>query len=263
MSDDGFIDFSTGVGDDDVGKKATRFIAKDSTTYRASFMWHSVALDADGNEIVPGDTTTKVASWDDDRAFDAEGNLTPNVQIRYTGCERIYKAGVGYVLYGGPAFAQFGKPRQAVATAICLWPTDDQGELNVAKFKSGKGWSVVPWVFSPDKYKDIKAKDKRFSLINHDLSLACPENGAEYQKLSFTPEGESLFQKLLASDKPEYKAVVKKILADVKGVTASIRDELARKMTVDEIREKLGETPGTPTGSHGAKDVDALLDDVL
>ena len=67
----------------------------------------------------------------------------------------------------------------------------------------------------------------------------------------------------MASEKTEYKAVVAKILGDAKAVAAGIYDELARNLTIDEIMEKLGETPGTPTGSHSAKDVDALLDDVL
>ena len=260
---DGFIDFSLGTGDEDVGKKSSRFQAKDDTTYRMSFLWFSVALDDKDEEIKPGDTTTKLARWDDSLAFNKEGDLTANAQIRFTGCERIYKKGVGYFLYKGPAYAQFGKPRQSVSTAILVWPTNSEGELDVAQFKAGKGWSVMPWIFSPDKYKDIKAKHKRFSLIKHDLSLACPENGAEFQKLSFTPEGENLLQKLMASEKTEYKAVVAKILGDAKAVAAGIYDELARNLTIDEIMEKLGETPGTPTGSHSAKDVDALLDDVL
>jgi hypothetical protein len=253
MSTEGFMDFTLGTGDDEVGKRSGRFQAKDSTTYRATFVWFSL----------PKVEDDKIVGWDDDGAFLEDGTLHPDAQVRFTGCERIYKKGVGYILYGGPAYAKFGKPRQAVATVICLWPTNDEGELQVEKFKSGKGWAVMPWIFSPDKYKDIKAKHKRFSLIKHDLSLACPENGAEFQKLSFTPEGENLLQKLMASEKTEYKAVVAKILGDAKAVAAGIYDELARNLTIDEIMEKLGETPGTPTGSHSAKDVDALLDDVL
>jgi|APSaa5957512622_1039677.scaffolds.fasta_scaffold41652_2 hypothetical protein len=263
---DGFIDFSLGTGDEDVGKKSSRFQAKDDTTYRMSFLWFSVALDDKDEEIKPGDTTTKLARWDDSLAFNKEGDLTANAQIRFTGCERIYKKGVGYFLYKGPAYAQFGKPRQSVSTAILVWPTNSEGELDVAQFKAGKGWSVMPWIFSPDKYKDIKAKHKRFSLMKHDLSAACPENGAEYQKLSFTPEGESLLKKLMASEKAEYQAVVAKIFADAKGVISNIHSEMARDLTVDEIREKMGEDVGSAAGGssgHAAKDVEELLDDVL
>ena len=250
---DGFIDFSLGTGDEDVGKKATRFQAKDDTTYRMSFLWFSV-LDP------------KTKTWDDDAAWDENGKLTDKAQIRFTGCERIYLKGVGYFLYKGPAYAQFGKPRQSVSTVILVWPTDSEGELDVAQFKAGKGWQVMPWIFSPDKYKDIKAKNKRFSLLNHDLAAACPENGAEYQKLSFTPEAESLLKKLMASEKPEYQAVVEKIFADAKGVISSIHSEMARDLTVDEIKEKLGQDTGSAAGGssgHAAKDVEELLDDVL
>jgi len=266
MSNDGFMDFSLGLGDDDVGKKATRFQAKDDTIYRMTFVWFSVALDNKGKQIKPGDTTTKVVRWDDSLAFDQDDKLTENVQIRFIGCERIYKKGVGYFLYNGPAYAQFGKPRQTVATVILVWPTNSEGDLDVAQFKAGKGWQVMPWVFSPDKYKDIKAKHKRFSLIKHDLSAACPSNGAEYQKLTFTPEGENLLQKLMDSEKPEYKALVEKILADMRGVVSNIQDEMARNLTIDEIKEKMGEDSGSATGgagNHAAKDVEELLEDVL
>jgi hypothetical protein len=247
-SDDGFMDFTLGEGDDDVGKKGGRFTAKDDTTYRVSFVWLSVLKDG---------------KWDDDAAFLKDGTLNPEASIRFTGCERIYKQGVGYILYKGPAFAQFGKPRQAVATIICVWPTNDDGELQVEKFAQGKGYAVQPWIFSPDKYKDIKAKHKRFTLVNHDLSLACPENGAEYQKLSFTPEADNLFMRMLASEKPAIQAAMKKILADVRATAMAIHGELARDLSVAEIQDKLGGGSGAPTGNHAAKDVESLLGDLI
>jgi hypothetical protein len=41
-----------------------------------------------------------------------------------------------------------------------------------------------------------------------------------------------------------------------------IQGELARTLTLDEVREKLGGEPSSPTGNHAAKDVDALLDGI-
>ena len=88
---DGFLDFSIGDGDDKVGKTAKRFKAGGGRTYRATFCWFSVKTE-DG--------------WDDELALDDEGKLHPDAQIRFTGCERVYKEGLGYFLYkGGGDFA--------------------------------------------------------------------------------------------------------------------------------------------------------------
>jgi hypothetical protein len=255
---DGFLDFSAGVGDDDVGKKSTRFGAKDDTSYRVTLGWYSVTVrDSDGD----------VTGWDDDAAWDKDGNLVDEAVVRFTGCERIYKKGVGYFLYKGPAYAVFGQPRQSVATILVVWPTDSDGELDIAKFAAGKGYAVQPWVFSTDKYNVLKKQNKKFHLKTHDVAMTCPENGAEYQKLTFTPEDSNLLHKLMASEKPEMKAVVEKIKADIRGVAANIHRDLARDLTVDEVREALGEEVETPSGqkggSHAAKDVDNLLKDVL
>jgi hypothetical protein len=246
---DGFLDFSIGDGDDKVGQRAKRFKAEGGRTYRATFCWLSVKT---------------AAGWDDEAAIDADGNLHPEAQIRFTGCERVYKEGVGYFLYKGPAYAQFGQPKQSVATLICVWPTDKEGDLDAASFANGKGWAVQPWIFSTDKYNNIKKSHKRFSLLEHDLAMSCPPDGGQYQKLTFTPENESLFRKLLSSDKPQFKAVAMKILAEARAHAQNIHAEMARDMTIDQIREAMGEEVDTPTGSsHAAKDVEDLLNDVL
>ena len=247
---DGFLDFSIGDGDDKVGKTAKRFKAEGGRTYRATFCWFSVKTE-DG--------------WDDELALDDEGKLHPDAQIRFTGCERVYKEGLGYFLYKGPAYAQFGQPKQAVATLICVWPTDKEGDLDAASFANGKGHTVQPWIFSTDKYNNIKQSHKRFSLLEHDLAMSCPPDGAQFQKLTFTPENESLFRKLLASEKPQFKEVAMQILKDARALAQTIHNEMARDYTIDQIREKLGEEVDTPTGggSHAAKDVEDLLNDVL
>jgi len=259
MSQDGFLDFTIGENDDNIGKKTKRFTVEDGRSYRVSFAWFSVPQKND-----KGETT----GWNDTAAFTADGKMHPEAQIRFTGCERLYKQGVGYFLYKGPAYAQFGQPRQQVATVLIVWPTSKDGDLDATAFKAGKGWSVQPWIFSTDKYATIKKSHKRFPLTKHDMALECPVGGSQYQKLTFTPEGESLFQKLLDSGKPEHKAVVDKILADVRAVSESIHREMARDLTIDQIKEALGESVETPTGSsssssHASKNVDDLLDDVL
>jgi hypothetical protein len=245
---DGFLDFSMDSGDDTIGKKSTRFKAESDRTYRVTFCWFSVH-GADG--------------WDDNAAFNKDGTLNPDATIRYTGCERIYKPGVGYFLYKGPAYAQFGTPKQNIATILVVWPTDKDGDLDATSFKAGKGWKVQPWVFSGDKYNTIKKSNKRFPLLGHDLAMSCTD--AQYQKMTFSPEGENLLQKMLESDKPEIKATLAKILSDIKSVAANINRDLARDLTVDQIKEALGEEVDSPTGgsNHASQNVDDLLDGVL
>ena len=259
MGNEGFFYFFIGSGDEEVGKKAKRFTAENNTAYRATFCWYSVKTEK---------------GWDDAAAFDKEGKLVPPVfndegkqtagaQVRFTGCERIYLKGVGNFLYKSPAYAEFGQPKQYVATIIVVWPTDKEGDLDVAAFSKGKGYAVMPWIFSTDKYNAIKKSAKRFSLMDHDMTMACPENGAEYQKLTFTPETANLLRKLMSSEKPEANAIAAKILADVKALAMNINRELAQDLTIEQIREKLGGgSSPTGTANHAAKDVDDLLGDL-
>lgn len=237
---DGFMDFTIGEGDSRIGKKTERFKAESNRTYRASFVW--------------------LTNTDDN------GLPTDDSSPRFTGCERIYKQGVGYVLVKDSNRSAMidvlkSQPKQTIATIICVWPTDKDGDLDVGSFKNGKGWQVQPWVFSADKYKEIGRNHKRFPLTKHDLSLACSD--AQFQKLTFTPEGENLFAKLVGSDNPKSQEIAKQILADVNRVAEGMQRSLAREMTVDDIREALGETVDSPTGSHSATDVGNMLDDLL
>jgi hypothetical protein len=250
MSNDGFLDFSLGEGDEGVIPKAKKFKAEGGRAYRATFCWFSVKTE-DG--------------WDDSLAFQEDGTLHPEAKIRFTGCERHYLDGVGYFLHDGPAFARFGSPKQTVATIICVWPTDKDGDLDKASFANGKGFQVQPWYFSADKYSTIKKSNKRFSLMDHDLLMSCPPDGGQFQKLTFTPEENNLLRALLASEKPSGKAMAAKIIAEAHKIGQNIQNGMAQKLTIDQVREKLGEDVASPTGTtgHAAADVEKILDDVL
>lgn len=236
---DGFIDFSFGSGDDTVGKRSKRFKGETGRSYRVSFVWFT-----DYNE---------------------DGTPAENASIKFTGCERVYKQGVGYVMIDNSNRAAMlsllgEQPKQQVATVICVWPCDKDGELDVASFKAGKGYAVQPWTFSPDKYRTIGQNHKRFPLTKHDLTLNCSDG--QFQKMTFTPEGESLLHKYLAAKNEDLQAVGAKILADARSVAQNIHNELARNLSVDEVREKLGGEPSSPTGNHSDKNVDDLLDGI-
>jgi len=236
---DGFIDFSFGSNDDDIGQRSKRFKGETGRAYRVSLIWFT--------------------------DYKEDGTPAEGATIKFTGCERIYKAGVGYVkLDNANRSAMISllgeQPKQQIATIICVWPTDKDGEIDAASYKNGKGFKVQPWTFSPDKYKTVAQTHKRFSLMDHDLSMACSDG--QFQKMTFTPEGESLLLKYLSAKDEGLRTIGANILAEARQMAEGIQGELARTLTLDEVREKLGGESSSPTGNHAAKDVDALLDGI-
>lgn len=238
MSGDGFIDFSFGSGDEVVGKKGKRFKAEKDRSYRVTFCWFR-DLDASGAPVQKPDN------------------------IRFTGCQRIYKQGVGYILYKGPQYAEFGAPKQTIATVICVWPTDKDGQIDINSFKAGTGWSVMPWMFDPEKYNTIKNGNKRFPLIAHDLGISCSD--AQFQKLTFTPEPDNLLLKMLNSSSQTHKDIARKIIEQARQIGEGLNRDLARDLTVDEVRIALGGdvAPTGGGGGGGSVNVDSVLDSIL
>jgi|SaaInlV_165m_DNA_1040744.scaffolds.fasta_scaffold07972_2 hypothetical protein len=236
---DGFLDFTFGENDENIGKQSKRFKGETGRSYRASLVWFT--------------------------DYKEDGTPADTANIKFTGCERIYKDGVGYVMIDSSnrvAMLDLLKeqPKQQIATVLCIWPCAKDGELDVASYKNGKGWKVQPWTHSPDKYKTVGQNNKRFPLTKHDLTINCIDG--KYQKMTFTPEGESLLLKYLEAKNEDLRAVGRKILGEARQVAGDIHNVLARRYTVDEVREKLGGEPSSPTGNHASKDVDSMLDDI-
>lgn len=244
MSQDGFIEFNMGENDENVGKRTKRFSAEAGRTYRVTFVSFS-------------------------KYDEATGLPTEDASVKFAGCDRIYIKGVGNVIVdatNAAAMAEFGTAKQAVASIICVWPTDKEGDLDEASYTAGKGWSLHPWIIGADKYQTIRTGHKKFSLRNYDLSLTCTDSG--FQKMTFTPESECLLTKYLASGKPRFEAVGKKIVADARAMAANLQGELARRLTPQQIREALGGAATNASGNanaggHASKDVDDLLADVV
>lgn len=236
MSNNGYMDFTFGKGDDKIGQKAKRFKAKEGETYRVSF----VAIPEDG-EGLP--------------------DLSANPQFK--GCERIYKEGIGYVLVKGPEYTRLlgGTPKQSVATAICVWPTNKKGQLDKQAFAKGEGWQVMPWVFSAIRYKVLETRHDEFPLTEHDLKLVCTDT--QYQKMDISPLKNSLFKSLLESEKESARNIAKEIFAEAQSVFSNLENEMARDLTLDEIREKLGGASASPVDDSAVADVDGMLDNLL
>lgn len=242
MGSDGFIEFGFGENDDRVGgQKFERFKGKEGETYRVSFVWWPTAADG----VHPN--------------LDAK---TP----KFIGAKRLYIPGVGYVLDKGPGYEQFGQSKLNVATILAVWPTNRKGELDRGRFASGDV-DIKPWIFAKDKYEQLKRRHDEFPFGSYDLTIACTDT--QYQKMDLSPCRESLFRKVLESDK--MKAMADGIVAQVNTIAANLQDILARDVSIEKIREKLGGAPASSGGGGGVGGggggantaaIDDLLEDV-
>jgi hypothetical protein len=234
----GYTEFGFGSGDDNLGGRSKRFKAKEGEKYRVSFVWWPGI--EDGNP-------------------DLEA-ATP----KFIGCKRLYLQGVGYFIDKGPEYVKIagGSPsKMQVATLICKWPTDSNGSLDKARFQNGD-FSVMPWIFSTDKYRNIEQNHREFPLGQHDLTISCTDT--QYQKMTLSPCRESLFRKLVEKDKAG------PIIEAVRSNLSSINSELAQDLTIDQIRERLGRSDrgASPMAGGGvapanSADFDNMLDDIL
>jgi len=242
----GFQEFGFGEGDENLGSKSKRFKAKEGEKYRVSFPW------------LPGIEENKPN-------FDAP---TP----KFTGCKRLYLAGVGYFLDKGPEYVKLAgaQSKMQVATLIIKWPTDSNGALDKAKFQDGQ-FEVMPWIMSADKYRNIEQNHREFPLGQHDLSLTCTDT--QFQKITISPCRENLFRKLFEKDPG---GLAGKIIAAMKDAIPTVQPELAQDLTLDQIRERLGRGGaggggprggggggGGGTAAGGSGDFDNMLDDIL
>jgi len=229
---DGFVDFGFGDGDKALNRKTKKFDPEAGKTYLVSFVWY--------------------------REYNADGTPNLSKNLRFTNCERIYKEGVGYFLYKGPAYAEFGKPKTAIATVIAVWPTDNKGNADMSRLQDVE---VLPWIFSSDKYEILARVNDKFPLVKTDVQITCTDS--KFKKITITPDNTSVMDALRKSEKPGAQALLKSIYADVDAIANGIRRDLARDLSLDEIREKLGMDVASPNSSRVSKDADGLLDDLV
>lgn len=250
-----FQEFGFGQNDKGVGVKAEKFKGETGRQYRLSFAWWPEAINDTGFTV------------SDVKGLSQIEGKTP----RFIGGKRYYFEGVGYVMDTSPAFAKMAASpsRVAVATIVVQWPTDADGAPDMGRVKAGD-YKVIPWIFSEDKYNAIKPIHREFHLGSHDLNASCTDS--KFQKMTFSPCGESLLAKLSANDKDMAKKVVADIATKVAGIAAKLQNEVGREMTPDQVREKLSGGGGGVGSSGNAAaaassavtgDLDSLVDDIL
>jgi hypothetical protein len=236
----GLKTFTFNSGDENIGRRGKRFKGEGGRTYRLSFAWWE--------------------GLDEDR-FDLDDN-----NPLFTGKDRVYIEGCGYIEATHPDIVKYskdGKPaRTSIATVVVKWPTKPQGSLDEQRFKDGD-YEVLPWIFGEDKYKSFGPVNEEFNFGSHDLKAQCTDT--QFQKMTFTPCKASLLRKLIESG-AKGKAHVDRILGEVKGIVATLDDDIARTMTPEQVKAKLagGDNAATAVGDATAgHEIDDLVDGIL
>ncbi len=228
---DGLIGF--GQNDNVVTRRTSNFKGETGKKYRLSFVW-----------------------WDgiEDGKPDFE-HASPHMVAK----NRVYIKGAGYIIPKGNEFNDIAgqAPRPAIGTVVCKWPLDRQGNLDKAALKNGD-YEVMTWIFSKDKYADLKEQHTEFHFGSHDVLVSCKD--AQFQKMSFSAKKGNLFRTLLEADKP----VATEIADEAAALASGIYDAIGRAMTLDQVKEKLGMETAAPTISgNDVGDLDDALEDCL
>lgn len=137
-----------------------------------------------------------------------------------------YIEGAGYVKANDYTIAKYGEPSLRLGTVIVQYATDKNGKLE-QPFR----YTTKFFIFSAKKYELLKKANSEFPLESHDLLVTCTEQ--EYQNLSFNSCKEAAWKL-----KPELKKQVEEAATRL---AASLDRQLAQDLTVQQLKEKLGE----------------------
>lgn len=213
-----------------------RFKGKKGESYRLSFAWWPMGEDG-------------------------KPNLAAK-KPRFIGGKRIYIPNVGYALYKGPEYNGFGDrdPKLAIGTIVIVWPTDKSGNVDQARLMAG-GYTVASWVFSEQRYKVLETQWRDWPANEHDITALCEDD--QFQKMTFSPLKNNLLKQILTNDKS--KAIAADIVAKIKSVEARLANEVAKDLTVDEIKLKLGKGGQSPVAAPSgmSSQVDDMLGSIL
>lgn len=138
---------------------------------------------------------------------------------------------------------RLGEPKTHYTTVLVIYPTNASGELDKNQIKSWAANPILkPWKFSPKRYEAIWKCNRGLqkngaSIADQDLLLDCKE--AQYQQIEITGDGKGTY---LRSEGLK-RLILEKAVA--------LYDKLVpcREMTTDQLREKLGLSSGSSSGS--------------
>lgn len=183
-------------------------------------------------------------------------------EAKFKAIDGAYKENLGYIAVPKKiepsekaVWDKLGEIRTYVSTAILVYPTDREG--NIEKDRIGTGWKVLPARFSPEKYERFKAINKKLSeygsasVSTVDLTFACKD--PKFQNIVIDDAGPALWTR---NEKLKNMILTKAI---------EIYPKLNpfRSMTTEELREKLGMSGGGSSGNDvSAEDFTSVLSNI-
>lgn len=244
--------FGFGQNDAGIGSRAKKFKAEKGKTYRIGFVWWPGM--EEGKEVTTATLTPPEGQ-------DAE-SLTPN----FIGARRFFAEGAGYVIDGGPQFSELlGKQsKPMVATIIVSWALGKKGQPTKESLFDELP-DVMPWIFSGDKYEKLKKMHlSGYPMHEWDVQADCED--AQFQKLTFLPAKQCIFKEMLKNDNPRAQEIAEHIVAQVRSLVPNLEREIGQKLTLDQLKEKLGHEVSSPVGgtvAGGDEEVDNILGSML
>ncbi len=187
------------------------------------------------------------------------GELLDTREVRLKQCRAVYNKDLGFLEIPEDLsrseqaiWDKLGEARSYFYTLLLIYQGDRDGE--VEREHASRGWRIVPWRFSEEKYDTFRKIDKGLhedssSIANADLLLTCTDS--QFQKITITNAGSAFYKQ--NTD----------FLGRVLEAAASLRDRLQpfRQLSTEELREKLGmpATAVTPSSAADGFDFSEVL----
>ena len=180
---------------------------------------------------------------DEDGSYQMSEDDTPQFLTE----EIHYVEGKGYVLDNDYLRDKKGPPKRKVGTFIVHYQTDKRGQIDKENFD----YSVKPWTFGEDKFRDLAELHENFPLTQHDLKVIC--KGEQFQKLTFQP----IPKKALWQQNDKFR---ERVLETV----TSIQDRLSigREVPLEELKDHFGDSVSPAPDPSSDTDFDDLIDGI-
>lgn len=146
-----------------------------------------------------------------------------------------------------------GDPKLRFANVVCQYATNKDGALS-----NPFGWAVKSFIFSEQRYVDLRQIHAEHDLTKVDLQSRCDDE--QYQKLTLTPCKQSA---LIELDKKN-PGLLKKVMAEADEIRKKLKHKLGSDMTITEIKELVGkgETGDIKELSIDDKTLEDVIEDV-
>lgn len=221
-----------------------KFDPKEGQVYILSFAWYDALAPNEEGEL-------EAQSWPpEDGAFTIGDNFVPKFVKR----ARYYIKNGDKTLCvadnGSPELAVLAgeAPSTGIATVVIVWPTTNGKNPQVDKDAVMRGeYELLPWIFSPAKYQELAMIHQNSSFTLNDLAVFAKGAGKQ-RKISQAARPPNTLRNLLASSNPKAQAIGQQIIREVEdfvkydgdGEAAGLLDLIAKNMSLDKVRDRLG-----------------------